>query len=147
MNKSEELAKLLGIEPECQWVIMYRHCDMIGNRAKILTSEKDKISFENNFNKNPSVYKEIISTKLIKYNYPDFTKPSNYIELLEMPIDNNTDRYSTLGELILYLNGDLSSRNRFINELIALFDISNQNYNKIICDIIRQQAQKTDWSY
>lgn len=66
MNKSEELAKLLGIEPKCKTMIIC--CPAEKNRD--WNNPFDKSMCEN--------------CKEANSEYPDFIKPNNFVKLLEI---------------------------------------------------------------
>lgn len=76
MNRSEELAKLLGVSPVySMWV---NFGDLDTNYKKVWNKRKYKLISDNrgyfdNYNECPDIKRE----------YPDFTLPENFIKLLD----------------------------------------------------------------
>jgi hypothetical protein len=123
-NKSEELCKLLGIEAEinCKNCLDYddgesEYSKSFGNGDCSLENEKCYCV------------------------YPDLTKPSNFVKLLELIFET----LKGLGELPY---DGKSLVDTLINGLIQVFNEiikSEVNYKK--WNKFRQQAQQTEWEY
>lgn len=127
-ERNEELAKLLGIERK---TICQQSADLYGCGDDI----------------NGEFCKKCIHKENSELRYPDFTKPSNFVKLLEMEINCDTDRYETLGELVWYLGGETTSRQTFINCVESLFNENSMWFDEKRNKIINQQAQQTEWEY
>lgn len=125
MNRSEELCKLLGIEPKCLNE-EYSGCKYADDDTRKCCKE----------------YKE----KTCKYSnfwiYPDLTKPSNFVKLLE---DIKIDGIELCDWLITY-QGSFCNRENFIKKLILIIKQDLKCLNSDI-KIIKQQAQATKWDY
>ena len=119
MNKSEELAKLLGIEPKKEIAM---HCGTNCNRHNCI------------MDKDCEHYKPIGA-------YPNFVKPSNFVKLLEMLF--RTDSW-LLDRGLNYTENENSFVGNFITELI--FEVKNRPNNYKITQV-KHQAQQTEWEY
>ena len=113
MNRSEELCKLLGIEPKTE-----------------VTQIGQSLGFCNT---------------TIKKIYPDLTKPSNFVKLLE---DIKIDGIELCDWLICY-SGSFCNRQDFIDSLIGLIEEYTNIIGGLTQDIkkIKQQAQQIEWEY
>lgn len=126
MNKSKELAKLLGIEDKDIY---------IGKKKENLCNHcQDNCYYCEN--------------KLYKKEYPDFTKPSNFVKLLQI--------ISSLANKPIVLNFDYHEdiTEGFIWQLISLFEgrasgltLLNTPSKKFTKQNIQHQAQQTEWEY
>jgi hypothetical protein len=123
MNRSEELAKLLGIEPKKEIAM---HCGTNCNRHNCIMDRDCKH------------YKAIGA-------YPNFTKPSNFVKLLEL----KKDKYNnTILRFMLCWFGhseleDLYNREDIIDKIIDF--LSSEDYQK--SETLIKNAQQTDWTY
>lgn len=121
MNRSEELSRLLGIEPksQCELSPVDECCEL---ECPCVECELDK----------PNIY-------------PDFTKPDNFVKLLEnIKIDGNE-----LCDWLICYSGSFCNRQDFIYRLIELVKEYTGVIGGLTQDIktIRHQAQQTDWTY
>lgn len=127
MNKSEELARLLGIEP----IFRIKGLDWFNFK----TTEHALEFIEKQKN---ALYERglIFSEKDIYKVYPDFTKPNNFVKLLDLLnayLDIRCDRLMAVVPQIIDKSIFLASTNssRFIDKK-----------NKF-----KNQAQQTVWEY
>ena len=141
MNKSEELAKLLGID-----VMYYAGIGGVYNKERYIA-----VFGKDAFNRQIMEYDDNEYT--VKLIYPDFTKPNNFVKLLEMPniLINSADFESyiqkdyvgCLGEALLSFGFSICDRDSFINALITCI---NESYFEDIDDI-KSKIQQTEWEY
>lgn len=157
MNKSEELAKVLGIGPVIQqitkqyvanWGVHHFRDPKVKSKKyllKISELQRLKIDYTEDGLINDNYHQ--ISYKISKY--PDFTKPSNFVKLIELQVSK---------KLIVgrYLQGSGTYGVPFSNQwydresfLIILTDYLSRtdkcfarNRNKIM-----YKAQQTEWDY
>lgn len=124
MNKSEILAKLLGVEPK------------IGICDRELNS--DDYAGECGF-ENPTEFEcddcTNFHTDLVIY--PDFTHPDNFVKFLEII-------YSNCGGI-----DEFAKENSFVDDFIehilkALKEADSDNSSFVL---LKKQAQQTDWRY
>lgn len=126
MNKSEKLAKLLGIEPDCD---CHGSCNL---------ADKDKyckcckpLSMEYiNFKKN--------CLNQPKPKYPDFIKPSNFVKLLELGTEGCTLWWKVNARAYLDGSGLPSSKEEFLEKLIR-YALDDKETHLL--------AQQTEWEY
>lgn len=128
MNKSEELAKLLGIKSKIRQIVLsckqcqYKSCANCPNT-------------------------EIAECPVItKKVYPDFTNPSNFVKLLEMKtgIAGKTIGWEVEQEWIEFGEGEslIFDRKTFLKHLLTyLIKYDNEN------ESIKQQAQQIEWEW
>ena len=138
MDKSEELCRLLGIEP--QRLIKYS----IGD---------DIFTIQDSTNKVNDVYFEIADRSpingryvtLIKESniYPDLTKPSNFVKLLFFKFPNFNNEYYNILEFMSDNFVEIENINEYIESLYNQLKIDDK---RIIKDIAKQ-AQATKWEY
>lgn len=131
MSKSEELAKLLGIEPK-----MKKVCNKCGGveywRSGACLNHKC------NWEINDTTEKPF---------YPDFTKPSNFVKLLNILYDydcvQNAQTEIHRVTLPMY-SAEENIQNGYIKYLVTHFD----KFNRVdLSEILKQQAQQTEWEY
>lgn len=120
MNRSEELCKLLGLKTETRW-----------RGALGLHLWEHKI-IDDNGNETEKV--EI---------YPDLTKPSNFVKLLE---DIKVDGIY-LGDWLVTYYGYFTNRDSYIENLVSTLKDERKYYLKNDIQQIKQQAQATKWDY
>lgn len=72
-----------------------------------------------------------------KYNY------FNFIMLLELRLEHNTDRYRSLGELLFYLNIDFWDRDTFLKGL--LYYLTSNNFDNEQVESVKSSIRKTTW--
>ena len=120
MNKSEELAKLLGIEP------IKKDCPHRGCRNHIT---------------HPC---EVCNNRRFINIYPDFTKPYNFVKLLEYLIEVTGIRFTkemtTIG---LGIGDDFQSA--LLDYLIQLSN--GKGEYQIQYKRVKQQAQQVNWEW
>ena len=128
MNKSEELCKLLGIEPKCLNE-EYSGCKYADDDSRQCCKK----------------YKENNCEYSMYWVYPDLTKPSNFVKLLE---DIKIDGIELCDWLICY-SGSFCNRQDFIDSLIELIEEYKNIIGGLTQDIkkIKQQAQQIEWEY
>ena len=123
MNRSEQLAKLLGIEPKNEIAM---HCGTNCNRHNCI------------------MYRDCEHYKAIGA-YPNFTKPNNFVKLLEL----KKDKYNnTILRFMLCWFGhseleDLYNREDIIDKIIDF--LSSEDYQK--SETLIKNAQQTEWTY
>lgn len=127
MNRSEELCKLLGIEPMIQNDYCYWEC------------KDPKKQFK------PCKKKSCEHFKSGYTSYPDLTKPSNFVKLLE---NIKIDGIELCDWLICYA-GSFCNRQDFIDILVGLIEEYTNIIGGLTQDIkkIKQQAQQIEWEY
>lgn len=119
MNKSEELCKLLGIEPKCLAKIFEpKMCGLAGC-------------------KECGMYEKLTC----KGRYPDLTKPSNFVKLLKIHPKGTICFYATCEP---YIYGAKTLEIDIINVLIEKIfpKLINRQLNTA-----KKQAQQTEWEY
>lgn len=144
MNKSEELCKLLGIEP--RYIVSYI---FIGKRknSNIFETFKQAKNYSSN-----------ITNSKINELYPDLTKPSNFMKLLELDIEEGLsatikDFYKDCGRkkfTLLFLVSFDTDREQFIENLIKYLGEKDENiltYGEKIKELVKHQAQQIEWEY
>lgn len=114
MNRSEELAKLLGIEPKKE-IAMHCGTNCIWHNCIM--------------DRNCEHYKAIGA-------YPNFTKPDNFVKLLELyhnynfPYFNGFEKRTALETMQCQL----------VNKCIRMLELKQ-------CGAFKKLAQQTDWTY
>lgn len=172
MNKSEELVRLLGIEP----IFRIKGLDWFNFK----TTEHALEFIEKQKN---ALYERglIFSEKDIYKVYPDFTKPSNFVKLLKLKCGNSSvlslGMFERSKNLNICLDDIENLENKYIGFLTRnLLEIPIYNErvkNKEFCDdcickkidnctefnidkcirynhradLVKQQAQQTEWEY
>lgn len=137
MNRSEELAKLLGIEPEIEENYCIANYDDCPIHTQCCCPEN--CTKCDNYEKEHDLY-------------PDFTKPNNFVKLLQLTINNRFN---------FDINGDSSNPNangvygyvcdklicaESIEEYLIKMLIQLSRYEESIKEF-KRQAQQTDWTY
>ena len=125
MNRSEELCKLLGVEPKKEIAL---HCGTNCNRYNCI------------MDRDCEHYKPIGA-------YPDLTKPSNFIKLLEMKIFKTQTLLKNIMGWSFSLTRDIDDINSFVEAIENyIYELKEQDYYEII-EEIQHQAQATKWDY
>jgi len=144
MSENEELAKLMGIEPK------YKR-----------TWAESEFQLENRAKKYNVLIHWDESTDNYYIDKPlkiDFTKPSNFVKLYEMPIIDDTEEGDIeIFTINAFLEEHLSDsyemfpRNRkdFINNLIHIFKRIDDKArtDRWLLEPIKRQAQQIEWEY
>ena len=79
--------------------------------------------------------------------YPDFTKPTNFIKLLEMKIFKTQTLLKNIMGWSFSLTRDIDDINSFVEAIENyIYELKEQDYYEII-EEIQQQAQATKWDY
>lgn len=119
MSKSEELAKLLGIEGK---LLTCQETDCKKSMSKKVFCNEGKH----------------FTCPKIKYVYPDFELPSNFVELLELA-------YKISGIIDINFN---EKKTTFINDFLddAIITIKKYPDNYKVIEF-KQQAQQIKWDY
>lgn len=123
MNSSKELCKLLGVEP--------------------IYTDGEQILTEEQYCQKPM--RDIDRAMYWRSSFPDLTKPSNFVKLLE---DIKIDGIELCDWLICY-SGSFCNRQDFIDSLIELIEEYTNIIGGLTQDIkkIKQQAQQVGWEY
>ena len=130
MNKSEELCKLLGIEPNwvnitCKGLECKNKCNLF-----VLPSDKCRKIEKGEPCQHIYRYKEI---------YPDLTKPSNFMKLLDIILRSLEEPHNFIILTGLDVNNSISDK---ITQYIDFLSRETLMKFKLI-----QQAQQIEWEY
>ena len=123
MNKSEELAKLLGID-----VMYYAGIGGVYNKERYIA-----VFGKDAFNRQIMEYDDNEYT--VKLIYPDFTKPSNFVKLLKLFVSGYATAccFTDIDEYDIIQN--------------CIDFIRENGYTRYCRNKFKQQAQQTEWKY
>lgn len=125
MNKSEELAKLLGIKPKA-------YCAQLQ---------------DNEYCSKFQGYMEECKQNCIAI-YPDFTEPSNFVKLLHLykyylnnslELNKYSRNYNEHSNINIYINQKIDKAIEIYHWAKEVLDVYNKDFIK--------QAQQTEWEY
>lgn len=132
MNKSDELAKLLGIEPEIllKYLIGDDYFEGQGTKEERKEHKNDMLQ------RSPINGKEVKILEEIEI-YPDFELPSNFVKLLR--IQGNANECSTIASVYNSCFKNFAFENSLITQLIDIFT----QYG--VPEYTKQQARQIEW--
>ena len=135
MNRSEELCKLLGIEPTKNY--KYLTNNVYGEQIIDMTNDfEDMENYDWGKTQDKTGQKFRVKKVLCDLIYPDLTKPSNFVKLLDL--------------LNAYLDIRCDCLMAVVPQIIdkAIF-LASTNSSRFIekKDKFKKQAQQTEWEY
>ena len=144
MNKSKELAKLLGIKPIILWCIEGKAIHLCKDIKEAIRAYRLVIYKTKNFENWQQLIKDV--RQHIKIINVDFTKPNNFVKLLKLKLDRGTYIYDDC-EVITDV-WDLE--NQIIDRLIYKIKLAQNDKNcNLFADLdsFKHGTQQTEWEY